>query len=454
MIEMRALYDSKSKDLDNRGIYALLSENTKYETWIQVELALAKAEAKVGMIPQSAADEICERGTFENIDFQEVNRIKEEVGHGFVPFLKVFTMACGKEGSKYVHYGATTQNIQQTSQLYIAKKVWYVFYGFIKDILVNLADLAEKHADTVMPGRTHGRHAIPITYGFKLSSYIDELISTVERMKEAESRIFTVMMGGAVGSFNTMGEVGPMIQDLVADELEMSSMTVPSRSISSHKLEMVMILSLLCNVLHKMGEEVYYTGIEEFNEIQEPFKKGTIGSSTMPHKINPKLSKGIIANSQKLYTLVSLGLNTGTRMFEGDSSSYMVHEAMIEEALELCTEVLMRAEELTRGLIVNKESMAHNAQLNGGLDNTENIMMKMADRLGKDVAHSLLYEKAMLVEREGREFIDVLREDPAIRVTFSDKELEEMLLPENYIGIGADIARKVSAKARETADSL
>ena len=451
---MRALYDSKSKDIDSRGIPLLLSDHTKYETWIKIELALAKAEAKVGMIPQSAADEICKRGTLENIDFQEVNRIKEEVGHGFVPFLKVFTKACGEEGGKYVHYGATTQNIQQTTQLYIAKKVWYVFYGFIKDILMNLADLAEKHADTVMSGRTHGKHAIPITYGFKLSSYLDELISMVERMKEAEPRIFTVMMGGAVGSFNTMGEVGPMIQDLVADELGMSSMNVPSRSISTHKIEMVMTLSLLCNILHKMAEEVYYTGIEEFNEIQEPFKKGTIGSSTMPHKINPKLSKGIIANSQKLYTLVSLGLTTGTRMFEGDSSTYMVHDAMIEEALELTAEVLMRAEELTRGIIVNKESMARNANLNGGLDNTENIMMKMADRLGKDVAHSLLYEKAMLVEREGQEFIKVLLDDPMIRGAFSEDELKELLKPENYIGIGADIARKMSAKAKETAAQL
>jgi adenylosuccinate lyase len=114
----------------------------------------------------------------------------------------------------------------------------------------------------------------------------------------------------------------------------------------------------------------------------------------------------------------------------------------------------MRAEELTRGIIVNKESMARNAGLNGGLDNTENIMMKMADRLGKDVAHSLLYEKAMLVEREGQEFIEVLMADPIIQETFSENELRDMLKPENYIGIGTEIALKMARKAREAADLL
>ena len=145
-----------------------------------------------------------------------------------------------------------------------------------------------------------------------------------------------------------------------------------------------MNLALLCNGLHKMAEEVYYTGLEEFGEVSEAFTKGTIGSSTMPQKINPKLAKGIIANAQKLYSLVSLGLFSGARMFEGDSSSYMLYDGMLEEALELTSEVLKRAEELTRTIQVNKTRMYENALLNKGLDNSEHIMMCMAEKIGKE----------------------------------------------------------------------
>lgn len=162
-----------------------------------------------------------------------------------------------------------------------------------------------------------------------------------------------------------------------------------------------------------------------------------MGSSTMPQKINPKLAKGIIANSQKLYSLVSTGLFTGVRMFEGDSSAYMLYDGMLEEALELTTEVLMRAEELTATLHVNKDRMYQNALLNKGLDNSECVMMKIAEKLGKDRAHELLYDKAMLAELDGKDYLTVLKEDPVLSDNFTDQELEEMIKPENYTGLSA-----------------
>ena len=173
---MRALYDSKSK-LDDRGIKALLSETEKYRTWLKVEAALALAQAEEGFIPREAAEDIASV-RLEDLDLEEMDRIKARVGHGFVPFVKVLVKACRGEGAKYVHYGVTTQNIQQTSQLYITKEVNRVFKSFIADILDNLGTLAGDNADTVMAGRTHGKHAIPITYGYKVSVYISELLNS------------------------------------------------------------------------------------------------------------------------------------------------------------------------------------------------------------------------------------------------------------------------------------
>lgn len=450
---MRALYDSKSKSIDDRGVGRLLSEQNKMETWLKVEGALAKAQAEEGYIPVQAAEEI---GSLDygQLDMDKMQEIKARIGHGFVPFLKVMGLACSEESGRYIHYGVTTQNIQQTSQLYVVKQVYGVWKTFLADILNHLAELSEAHADTVMPGRTHGKHAIPITFGYKAAVWTSELIQSVNRLQDSEKRVFQVMMGGAVGSFNAMGEVGTRVQRRVADLLGMESMPVPSRNISTHKQEFVMDLALLCSGLHKMAEEVYYTGLEEFGELSEGFTEGTVGSSTMPQKINPKLAKGIIANSQKLYSLIPLGLYSGSRMFEGDSSAYMVSDAYLEEAMELVTEVLMRAEELTRTLYVNRERMYENATRNRGLDNSEFIMMKVAEKIGKDRAHSLMYEKAMMTERDGMEYLEALKADPVLSGYFTEAELEWMMRPENYTGLGHEIALEMAEAARSCAQCL
>ncbi len=451
---MRALYDSKSTSISDRGIKKLLSKEEKINSWLIVEAALAKAQAEEGYIPKEAADNIVENCKIENINMEEMERINKKIGHGFVPFLKVLIKSCSEEGGKYVHFGVTTQNIQQTGQLYIVKEVNKIFKTFIADILENLSQMATEHADTVMAGRTHGKHAIPITYGYKVSVWISELLSCTERLQECEKRVFQVMMGGAVGAFNSMGKIGIPIQERVAKALQMTSMDVPSRNISSHKEEYIMNLALLCNVLHKLAEEVYYCGLEEVGEVSEAFQKGTIGSSTMPQKINPKLAKGIIANSQKLYSLVTLGLFSSMRMFEGDSSSYMLFDGMMEEALELTAEVLMRAEELTRTLFVDKARMYNNILVNKGLDNSEFVMMSIAQKLGKDKAHELVYEKAILVQTEGQDFFTLLKNDPILSKEFSENELAEMIKPENYTGVSSDIAVTMAQKALQKAAEI
>lgn len=449
---MRALYDSKSK-LDDRGIKQLLSETQKYRTWLKVEAALAQSQAEEGFIPSEAAEDIS-AVRFEDLDLEEMNHIKDRVGHGFVPFIKVLVKACRGEGKKYIHYGVTTQNIQQTSQLYVAKQVNDVFKDFIADILANLGTLAQDHADTVMAGRTHGKHAIPITYGYKVGVWISELLLGLERLEECEKRVFVTMMGGAVGGFNATGQVGRRVQNRVADKLGMISMDVPSRNMSQMKVEYLMNLALLCNTMHKMAEEVYYTGIEEFSEVSEAFTPGTIGSSTMPQKINPKLAKGIIANAQKLYGLPATGLYSAVRMFEGDSSSYMLFDGLMEEGMELATEVLIRAEELTRTIHVNKKRMRENVNLNRGLDNSEYVMMNVAAALGKDKAHELMYDKAMKVELEGRDYLSVLLADETLTAMFTPEELKDMIDPASYTGICRELAAEMGKKAVAAAAEL
>lgn len=392
---MSALFDSKTKSMNDRGIRSLLTERAKYQSWLDVEAALATAQGDVGVIPGSAAKKIVSSCRIDNIDLESVSKLKDKIGHGFVPFLKHLVNACPDDSGKYVHYGVTTQNIQQSAQMLVAKKVHQKILSIVKDTLLNLADLAEAHHKTVMPGRTHGRHAIPITYGFKVAVWIEEMLIAVGRLQECEKRVFTVMMGGAVGAFNSSGYAGRKVQSRVAALLGMEEMVVPSRNIGSHKVEYVMNLTLLANVSNKIAEEVYSTTLEEIGEVIECLHPGTIGSSTMPHKINPKLAKGIIANSHKLYSLPGVMLPCCSHPFEANSASYMLLESSLQESLGLITEIILRTEELTRGLYVNSDKMLSNAYLNHGLDNSEFVMMKLAKSLGKDKAHSKIYELAM-----------------------------------------------------------
>lgn len=451
---MGALYDSKSKSIDDRGVKALLTERHKISIWLMLEKELALSQAELGLIPKEAAENIALNCDVDKIDLEEVYKIKEKIGHGFMPLIKVLVKNCDKIGGKYVHYGCTTQNIQQTSQLYIVRQVTEVFKGFLADILKNLSKVALETKDTVMPGRTHGRHATPITYGYKVSVWISELINNIERLEESEKRMYQVMMGGAVGCYSAVGEIGPKVQELVAKRLNMNYMRVPSRNICTHKLEYIMNMQLICNVLHKMAEEIYYTGIEEFGEVYEAFKKGTVGSSTMPHKINPKNAKGIIANSQKLYTLAQVGLHSSARMFEGDSSQYMLFDSIVDETMELVLEVLMRAEELTNGLVVKKDKLYENANLNGGLDNAEHIMMTLAEKIGRDAGHELMYDCSMETALKGTKFFDALWEKDIVKENFTIEEVKELIDPRNYVGIGSTLAEEMANLALEKSEQL
>ncbi|EPM5457674.1 class-II fumarase/aspartase family protein [Salmonella enterica] len=439
---MSALYDSKTKTMEDYGIRALLTEDNKFQSWLDLEAMLAMAQGELGVIPASEASNIVNTCHLEKIDIAEAKRLQLEIGHGFVPFLKVLVNACPGQSGKYVHYGVTTQNIQQSAQLLVVKKVHSKFRIVVKDILMNLAQIAAEEATTVVPGRTHGRHAIPVTYGYKAAVWIEELLTTLERMEQCEPRVCTVMMGGAVGAFNASGEIGRDVQRRVAELLDMQEMRVPSRNIATHKIEYVQVLCLLASGCHKIAEEVYSTSLEEIGEVMEGFKKGTVGSSTMPHKVNPKLAKGIIANAQKLYSLPAVMLYSCSRPYEADSSSYMLQDATLQEALELMTEIILRTEELTRTLHINRTRMRHNAELNNGMDNSEYIMMMLAERTGKDKAHSKIYALTMESMSKQIPFIEALLSDEDISGLFSRTELEEMLKPENYTGLASVIAKE------------
>ncbi|PSW22253.1 adenylosuccinate lyase family protein [Photobacterium sanctipauli] len=444
---MRALYDSKSLTINHEGMKDLFSNEARIQSWLDLESALAQAQAEFGMIPASAAANISENSHLDRIDLVRMNEIYQKIGHGFVPLIKVLVEACDEESGKYVHYGVTTQNIQQSAHLLVVKRFHDKLMDFVQRTIENLGRLAAEHKDTVMPGRTHGKHALPITYGYKVSVWINELLAAKERMQEAEKRVFTVMMGGAVGAFHATGETGRKIQDRIAEQLGMHSMPIPSRNTRIFRAEYITNLCLLASTYHKIAEEVYQTSSEEFAEVSEAFAKGTVGSSTMPQKVNPKLAKGIIANAQKLYSVQTASMYVAPRPFEADSSAYFIYDASLQESIELMAEIVLRAEELTRTIVINPDKMFRNVMITKGLINSEKIMMKLVDRLGKDPAHELVYELAMESTHQGIDYNEVLANNPVITDNFSPQEITDMLDPRQYTGLCSVIAEEFAQRA-------
>ncbi|WP_142846725.1 adenylosuccinate lyase family protein [Telmatospirillum sp. J64-1] len=441
--------DASSRMLDYRGVRDLYSQNSVYQAWLDIEAAVALTQSEMGIIPADAGAKIAAHCVLDKLDLDRVEKQFATVRHPLVPLLNELVRQCGDYAGKYVHWGLATQNIQQTGTLYLAKRGHDVLLDVLTDILDRLGALAIEHADVEMAGRTHGQHAVPITFGFKLAIWIDELLQAYERLKSVEKRVFTAMMGGAVGCYSALGDVGPEMQKRVAERLGMYQMALPSRSNRTHMCEYVQLLALTATSFHKIAEEVAQSSAAEYGELYEVFSHGVVGSSTMPQKVNPKLSMGIMANCQKLYGLSSMILNTAYRPFEGDACANVVYDNGVAEAMEVAIGIFVRAEALIAGLTPDLERMRQNLNLSNGLIFSEGIMMKAAQTLGKHEAHDLVYDAAMAARKERKPFIDLLATSKLVDILFERREDGLHFDMTGQYGLSPQIAREFGTKARE-----
>src|SRR6266851_3564858 len=266
------LEEPTSLRIDDPGVRALFTESARFQSWLDVEAALARAQAELGIIPEVAAREIVRKAHLSYLDLAAVREGLARTGHPLVPLVWELDRACEGDAGGFVHWGATTQNVTQTRQL--------------AAILTTLADLAERTKDVLLPGRTHGQHAVPATFGFKVAVWIDELGRHVERLHGCEGRVFVAMLGGGAGTLASLGELGLATQEKMAARLGMRPMPMPARTIGDHQAEYVMLLGLLASTGSKIGREIYTLMKQEFGEVEEPVPPGTVGSSTMPQKRN------------------------------------------------------------------------------------------------------------------------------------------------------------------------
>ncbi|HEX3864681.1 MAG TPA: adenylosuccinate lyase family protein [Stellaceae bacterium] len=436
------------------GIRALYRLENRWQAWLDVEAALARAQAELGIIPREAADAIVKSAHYELMDRARLDEGFARTGHTIVPLVWELSRVVGETHGGWVHWGATTQNITQTGDLLVLRQAHGIFLKLIGEALKGAADLAERGADMPIAGRTHGQHAVPATFGYKVAIWVDELIRHVERLKQAAPRIFVAMLGGGAGTFASLGKNGPPVQEGIGRQLGFGSMTVPSRVILDHLAENICILGMLAASCGRIGREIYTLMKTEFGEVEEPVPPGTVGSSTMPQKRNPKLCQDIIAAAAEVRSIVPLALEAMQTEHEADRTTSLMFDSAESRACIATGDMLSRLGEIFRGLKLDPERMLANLDLGGGLIMAEAVMLDLGIALGRQHAHDVVYDAAMEAATARKSFGDLLAADPRVTAHLDPAAITKLLDPTAYTGLCADMARDAAQRARTTAAEL
>jgi len=416
--------------------------------WIQVEVALAKAEAELGIVPEEAAREIERKGRAENFDVAALKKGIDETWHPLVPFVREYEALCENGHGEYIHWGATTQDIVDTGAVLQTKRALGLVERDLLAIVATMRDLAGKHAETIMPGRTHGQHALPITFGYKVAVWLSEVLRHLERLDQLKPRVLTGNLSGAVGTMAFLGQAGPSVQDRVMEMLGLNAPEIAWHASRDRVAEVAAFLGMVGATFGKIAKEIILLQKTEVAELEEPFAAGKVGSSTMPQKRNPMACEAVFATSTVLKAQAGLGLDAMLQEHERDMGPWQVEWEFLPEMFMLAGGVLHHMNETLGGLKVRDEDMAENLRRSEGLIMAEAVMGKVADKIGRQKAHDVVYEVAMRSFESGESFGDALKEHDLIKEAVGESEIEGLLDPSSYVGLCEHFVEAVSASAK------
>lgn len=418
-------------------------EENKLQKLLDVEAALARAHAKVGNIPEESAKVISEKANVRYVKLERVKEIEAEIHHDIMAVVKALSEVCGEHG-KYVHLGATSNDIIDTANALLIKESLEIVLKDLRQLRRILKELAKKHKYTVCIGRTHGQHAVPTTYGMKFAIWLDEIQRHIERIEHAKDRILVGQMSGAVGTMASFGEKGLKIQHLVMKDLGLKPARISNQIIQRDiYAELMSILALIASTLDKIALEIRNLQRTEILEVSEPFGKKQVGSSTMPHKRNPIRSEKICGLARIIYSNVIPALLNNPLWHERDLTNSSVERVIIPETFMLLDEMLKNMKKVLSGLEFFPENIKRNLYLTNNLVMAEPLMLKLTEKgMGRQEAHEIVRQIAMKAFYEKRDLIEVARENEVVREYLGEEDFEE-LKPESYIGLAPQIVDDV-----------
>ncbi len=424
------------------------SEANRLDRLLKTEAALAKAEAALGLIPEEAATAI--EASIDKVDLERVREIEDEIHHDMMAIVLSITEQCGEEAGKWVHFGATSNDILDTATGLQLKDAISILEEKTNKLLDVLLERADEHKLTVCAGRTHGQIGVPTTYGLRFAIWASEIARHIERLEQLKPRAIVGQMTGAVGTQAAFGKDGIKIQQFAMEYLGLGSVDVSNQIIQRDRhAEFVMWMANLVTTLDKIAVEIRSLQRSEIAEVEESFRKKQVGSSTMPHKRNPIKSEQICGLARIVRSMVEPELLNNTLWDERDLTNSSCERVVFPESCVLTDHLLKLAIGVIEGLRFYPENIRKNLDLLKGLNMGEAIMIELAKRgVGRQEAHEIVRTSAMEAHESGKHLKEVLLTREDVMKYLNEADIEDLVNPDLYIGTAVEQVEAVVAKLK------
>ncbi len=414
---------------------------------IDAETALARAQSQCGVIPSHIGSSITSSATGSKIDFEKLRHETEIVGYPILPLVRQLSSMCDEEAGRYVHWGATTQDIMDIASVLQMKTGLDIVERLLADVSKSLEILAVKYKDTPMAGRTHLQHALPVTFGYKCAVWLSSLQRHQERLQQLRPRALLVQYGGAAGTLASLGngDDGLRVRKELAKELGLINPSITWHVARDGVAEITNFLALIGGSLGKIALDLIIMSSNEYGEVSEPFVPHRGASSTMPQKRNPISSEVILAASKILRSNASLVLDGMVSDFERASGPWHLEWVAIPESFVIAVGALHQADFALSGLVVNTEQMGANLRSTRGLIVGEAVMMGLAPFLGRGAAHDVVYEACKEAIEGDKTLFECLVQKGEVTKSLDEAELKKLCDPFNYLGASQQMVEDVLA---------
>lgn len=427
---------------------AVWTQEKRLETIVRTEIALSKAEASAGLVPVSAASAI--EKTLRLVKWERVSEIEKEINHDTMAIVKAISEQCGEDAGKWVHFGATSNDILDTATSLQFKEAVNIFEMRILGLLSVLTDLAQYHRKTVCCGRTHGQIGVPTTYGLRFAIWVSEIDRHMDRLQQLKPRLLVGQMTGAVGTQAAFGKKGIEIQKKTMEYLGLGCVDVSNQLIQRDRhAEFVMWMAGVATTLDKIGIEIRSLQRSEIGEVEEGFGKKQVGSSTMPHKRNPVKAEQMCGLARIVRSFVEASLQNNTLWDERDLTNSSAERILFPETCILTDHIINLGITVLNHLSFDYENIRRNLNLLNGLNMGEAIMIELTLKgVGRQEAHEIVRRLAMKAHDEKKHFKDVLIKSSEISEILSLQEIEELTDPQKYIGTAVEQVDTLCRKIR------
>lgn len=426
----------------------IFSDSAIIGAYLEVERALAKVQAGLGIIPQDAADAIIAHAHFENIDLDRYEKRIGVVGAPILPVVEEIVAVTPNGLGEWAHYGTTTQDIMDTAMALQVRRALDAIDRDLAKISDALAGLAREYRDTPIAGRSHRQHALPVTFGYKAALWLSGIERHRQRLSEIRPRILVGQFAGAAGTLASLEEHGFAIQEGLMQELGLGVPEATWHTMRDSIAEAVTFLGLLTGTLAKIGCDIALMMQTEVGEAYEPFLAGRGASSTMPQKRNPVGTEMMMIAAETVRADVHMMLGGMVQDHERASGPYKFELIALPRAFIATSGALMHAVDILPRLVVDTDRMCRNLELTHGLIVSEAVMMGLAPYLGRQTAHDLVYDACREAIARDTSLLDVLKGMPEITKHASESALAAMCDPANYVGLAGKMVDRILEQRR------